>query len=387
MKKIRFKLLLSLAMLAGFFTACEDEFSEKDALDAQQSIDLSVFVVDGYSNTGLEDASVSLIKDGNETTIQTNSLGVASFSSVKIGSNMPVHVKKEGYTSVRKMVEISGIDYRQSSYSVYVPVLSLDSNTATIKGGLDIQTDLTNLSMEVPPEGTEVLAYVSIEDIPVFKVAPSSSSSQPVELTATTDAEGKFEFIVPSKNMSGVRVQIKYPTLTLDQTIAKNKDEGQPDFPETEPGIVNIPTVFNPSGNAEDIPEVSPVYATVPAPSGDGKRAVISNVDINSLGEVWDIDFSDNGSGYTADSVDVTVKSLFGGSGANIRIDVSGGSLYDSGINYKSVGSGYPVFDNANRGSQQSPDFTTMINNLKSDEIRVIAGHYGSGTYREQEIE
>lgn len=389
MKKIRFKLLLSLALLAGIFTACEDEFSEKDALDAQQSIDLSVYVFDGYSNNALEDASVSLIKDGNEKTSETNSLGVATFSKVKIGSNMPVQVKKDGYTSVRKMVNIDNIDYRQSSYSVYVPVLSLDSNTATIKGSLDIQTDLTNTSLEVPPEGTEVLAHVFIESMPMVMAIPlASSTQQPVELTATTDAEGKFEFIVPSKNMSGVYVQIKYPTLTLDQTIAKNQDKGQPEFPETEPSIVNIPTVFNPSGDAEGVPVVPSVYATVPAPSGDGERAVISNVDINNNGEVWDIDFSDNGSGYTADSVDVTVASLFEGSGAEIRIGVSGGSLDDVDARYISVGSGYPTFNNANREGGQSPDFEdNELYELKSGEIRVVYGHYGTGTYREQEIE
>jgi len=375
MKKIRFKLLLSLAMLAGIFTACEDEFSEKDALDAQQSIDLSVFVYDGYSNTGLDNASVTIIKDGNSKTSETNSMGVASFSNVKIGGNMPVEVEKEGYTPARTMANIDVDNYRQGSYTVNVPVLSLDSNTATIKGSLHIQTDLTNDSVEAPPAETKISAFVHMGNI------------EPVELMATTNAEGEFEFIVPSKNQGGIDLEIKYPTLTIDQTIAKNRDKGQPEFPETEPSIANIPTVFNPSGNAESVPYVRSVYATVPAPSGDGRRAVISNVDVNNNGEVYDIDFSDYGNGYTADSVDINVKSLFDGSGAQIRIGVSGGQLYDWNARYISLGSGYPSFDNANRDYQQSPSFTIWINDLKSDEIRVIEGHYGSGTYREQEIE
>jgi hypothetical protein len=125
----------------------------------------------------------------------------------------------------------------------------------------------------------------------------------------------------------------------------------------------------------------------VPAPSGDGERAVIYNVDVNNDGEIYDIDFSTNGSGYTADSVDVSIGSLFEGSGAEIRVGVSGGSLYDIHVAIKSGGSGYPTFNNANRTGTMGPGFVININNLKSDEIRVAEGHYGTGTYREEEIE
>ncbi len=376
MKKIRFKLLLSLAMLAVVFTACEDEFSEKDALDAQQSIDLSVYVFDGYSNTGVENASVTIIKDGSDKTSETNSMGIASFSNVKIGGNMPVEVEKEGYTPVRTMANIDVDNYRQGSYTVNVPVLSLDTNTATIKGELNIQTDLTNDSVEAPPAETKISAFVHMGNV------------QPVEIMATTNAEGKFEFVVPSKDQGGVDLEIKYPTLTIDQTIAKNRDKGQPEFPATEPSIASIPTVFNPSGNAENVPNSVPsVYAIVPEPSGEGETAVIGNVGVNGDGEISYLNISDWGSGYAADdSVDIAINSLFEGSGAEVTGYINGsGELTNYAI--KSPGSGYPTFNNANRDPQQSPAFTTWINNLKSDEIRVIEGHYGSGTYREQEIE
>jgi hypothetical protein len=374
MKKIRFKLLLSLALIAGIFTACEDEFSEKDALDAQQTIDLSVYVFDGFDQEGVADASVTVIKDGDEKSAETNELGVASFNDIKIGGNLPVQVKKDGFTPVQTMANINVNNYRQGSYTLNVPVLSLDTNTATVKGELAIETNLTNDSSEVPPVESTIKGYVHLSGV------------QPVELVAKTDENGEFEFTVPTTNQ-GVEFEIKYPTLTLDQTIAKNRNEGEPPFPETTPSITTISTTFNPGSDAITVPDVDPVYATVPAPSGEGERAVISDVAVNSSGEIIDVSFSNSGSGYTADSVDVTVTSLFEGSGANIKVGVSGGSLYSYNVAVKSGGSGYPTFSDANRVNGFPPSLYDHYNELKSGEIRVIEGHYGTGTYREQEIE
>jgi hypothetical protein len=373
MKKSNF-LFISLALIVGIFSACEDEFTEKDALEAQQTINLSVYVYDGYDQSGIAGASVTVVKDGDNKVEETNDLGVALFKKVKIGGDIPVKVEKDGYTPIQTMADIDVNNYRQGNYTLDVPMLSLDSNTATIKGRLSIQSNLTNDSLEVPPAGSTIKGYVYF------------GGNQPVELIGSSDADGKFELTVPTTNQ-GVNLEIKYPTLTLDQKIAKNSDEGQPPFPETLPGIVNITTVFNPTGTAEDVPFVDPVYATVPAPSGDGERAIISNVDVYSYGEIYDIDFSDNGSGYTADSVDVTITSLFEGSGAQIKVGVSGGSLYEGNVDILDGGSGYPSFNYANRTNKVNPSFDVNINNLKTGEIRVAEGHYGSGTYREEEIE
>lgn len=382
MKKISITLVLSLAIIAFVFNACQDKFSEEDALEAQQTIDLSVYVFDGYNKDGVKGASVSLIKDGDEKTEKTNELGVATFDEVKIGSNMPVKIKKEGYTSVRKMINISGIDYRQGSYTVDVPVLSLDSNTATIKGELDIQTNLTNDSVEAPPEGTQVKAYVDLSNI-------GSGNLEEIELIAETDQAGKFEFTVPSNSKEGVDVDFTYSTLTLNQTIAKNRDKGQPMFPETEPSIAEISTVFNPSGSAVNIPnDVPSVYAIAPEPTNDGERAVIDKYDVDVQDDTISyVAISQVGTGYNADdTVNIEINSLFDGQGAEVEGITNGnGDLYKADV--ISGGSGYPEFNFANRvGSSQAPSFNFSISNLKSGEIRAIKGDYGTGTYREQEI-
>ena len=385
MKKISITLVLSLAFIAFVFNACQDKFSEEDALEAQQTIDLSVYVFDGYNKDGVKEASVSLIKDGDEKTEKTNELGVATFDDVKIGSNMPVKIKKEGYTSIRKMINISGIDYRQGSYTVDVPVLSLDSNTATIKGELDIQTNLTNDSVEAPPAGTQVKAYVDLSNI-------GSGNLEEVELIAETDQAGKFEFTVPSNSKEGVDVDFTYSTLTLNQTIAKNRDKGQPMFPETEPSIAEISTVFNPSGSEILVPSGVPaVYGIADKPSGDGETAYIKlhagiyPADTLNKSAIIELE---GGSGYAdGTTVNIEIHSLFGGSGADLEATISGNSLSFGDITIKDGGSGYPGFAFANQVSSQAPSFNFSISNLKSGEIRAIKGDYGTGTYREQDIE
>jgi hypothetical protein len=375
MKKNIIKKLVLLSMIVGvLFTACEDDFTEKDALDAQQTIDVSVYVYDVVSDLGLANAEVKMIMAGTEETITTNDLGIAYFTKVKIASNVLISVEKADYAKIYTSINISTDNYRQSQYTANVALYSLTENTATIKGKLEIETDLTNDETEFATEGANVYAYLSNID------------GSSVEFVATVDANGNYEFIVPADNY-GASYELKYPTFELDQTIAINGNEGDSDFPETFPTIETINTLFNPIGSALSVPWVPSVYAYISNSEVYDETAIINNVDINSDGEVSDIDFSDYGSGYTADSVDVTVVSLFEGSGAVIRIGVQGGSVYDWNAVYHNQGSGYPVFDNANQTSSNSPSFATYVSDLKPGEIRIIDGDYGTGILRDREIQ
>ncbi|MCD4834505.1 MAG: hypothetical protein K8R31_11965 [Bacteroidales bacterium] len=374
MKRKIFKTMILLIMLAGvFFTACEDEFTEKDALDAQQTIDVSIYVYDPATDSSLVNAAVTMVNGGEAITIQTNELGIAYFTKIKIGDNVLVRIEKEGYIKRLTDFDISTDNYRQSQYMENIALYSLTQNTATIKGKLEIETDLTNDETEYAPEGTKVYAYLTLD-------------GTPVEFIATVDANGKYEFTVPA-DYYGVYYELRYSSLELSQTIAKNGNEGDPDFPETLPSIVDINTVFNSSGYAISIPYVRSVYAVVDNSATHDETAIIYNVDVNSDGEVYDIDFSDNGSGYTDISVDVNIVSLFGGSGAVISVDVSGGYLYDWDVNITDGGSGYPTFDYANQASIDSPYLPSYVYNLKSGEIRIVNGDYGTGVYRDEEIQ
>ncbi|UII33960.1 hypothetical protein LVD17_09045 [Fulvivirga ulvae] len=377
MKKTRILSFLLVIILAGVFTSCKDDFTEEDALNAQQTVDVSVYVIDYFNTTAVSGATVSIIKDGAAVTAQTNEQGIASFSDVKIGGGLPVTVEKEGFTKVQNLVNVDVNDYRQGHFTATLGVLSLTENTATIKGKLEIESDVTNEDTEVVPEGTEVKAYLDLDGM------------NTVEFVATTDANGNYELVVPATN-TGVDYRMKYATLTLDQTIAKNGNKGDAEFPTTLPSIASISTVFNPIGSAIDIPGVPSIFATAPAPAAGGTAAIIYNVDVNSDGEIYDLDWDDSGSGYTQSEgteVQITITSLFGGSGADIvtYVDESDTDLYTSET-INDGGTGYPSFDEANRTGRINPSFTNYVD-IQTGEIRLVNGHYGTGTIRAEEIQ
>lgn len=380
MKKNIIKKLVLLSMIAGvLFTACEDEFTEKDALDAQQTIDVSIYVYDVVTDSSLVNAEVTMIVADGEETVMTNELGIAYFTKVKIASNLLVSVEKENYTKINTSINISTDNYRQSQYTANIALYSLTSNTAIIKGKLEIETDLTNDETEYIAEGSIIYAYLS------------NINGTSVEFAATVDANGNYEFIVPADNY-GVSYELKYPTFELNQTIAKNGDKGDPDFPETFPTIVEINTLFNPTGNAISIPWVPSIYAYVNSTT-TGETAVIDYIDVDPTdGSIIDIDWASAGSEYTTDSVDINIVSLFEGSGAVIRVNVDEGftgEVYTgfSAMTIHNPGSGYPTYSNANQVTSHSPSLTSGVNNLKSGEIRVVNGDYGTGILRDEEIQ
>lgn len=378
-KKTIITTLLSCLFIAVIFTACDDDFTEEDALNAQQTIDLSIYVVDFFNTTALQDVNVSIVQDGATISGTTNEQGVATFADVKIGGSIPVTVSRENYTTVQRLVDVNVFNYRQGQLTETMPMLSLTENTATLRGKLEIQTDLTDDDLEVVPEGTTVTAILDLNDISELDGINS------VEISGTTDANGNYELIVPATNR-GVDYELKYSTLTLDQTIAINGNEGDPDFPATLPSIETISTVFNPRGSSEDVPFVQPVYATTQAAPAGGETIVFEEIDVFD-GEIDGITVENSGSGYaTFTEFSVNITSLFGGSGADIRFETDGSGRFDLFTTFEG-GSGYPSFNNANRRGQEDPSFDFSVSNVETGEILVIDGFYGSGTFRSREIQ
>ncbi|MCG8389516.1 MAG: hypothetical protein MJA30_28445, partial [Cytophagales bacterium] len=157
-KKTIITTLLSCLFIAGIFTACDDDFTEEDALNAQQTIDLSIHVIDFFNTTSLQDVSVSVVQDGTTISGTTNEQGVATFTDIEIGGSIPVTVSRENYTTVQRLVSVNVTNFRQGQRTETIPVLSLTENTGTITGRLEIETDVTNEDTEIVPEGTEVTA-------------------------------------------------------------------------------------------------------------------------------------------------------------------------------------------------------------------------------------
>lgn len=368
--------MLFLVLIAVITTGCKDDFTSEDALKAQQTIDLSILVMDISTDSAIVGAKVSFYNDGNELTAETNELGYVTFNEIKIAANQYYTVSKEGYAKVHSLVDIDINNFRQGLFSSVVQMYSLTENTAKITGKLEIETDYTNEDPELVPEGTKVIAFAYLDALPV-------------EFMGTVDKDGFFELTVPAGKY-GADYNLRYETLILDQTIAKNGDKGDPEFPSTFPVIDNIKTTFNQYGSALEVPSVPSIYAYVNATT-TGKTAIIDGIDVNNDGEITDLDWETGGDGYDAsDSVDITIVSLHGGSGAIIRVNVTDGVVQTDFGSQKihNPGSGYPDFNEANRGrGSRSISLPSDVDDLYPGEIRVVNGNYGAGVLRETEIE
>jgi hypothetical protein len=376
MKKNIIIMLFLLPIL--FITGCKDDFTSEDALNAQQTIDLSILVYDISTDSAIVGATVTIYNNGEELSVESNELGFANFAAIKIAEALFYQVQKEGYAKISSTMDIDVSNFRQGQFSSIVPMYSLTKNTAKITGKIEIETDFTNEESELAPEGTKVYAYADLDAIPV-------------EFMGTVDTNGFYEIVVPAAKY-GIDYQMRYETLVLTQTVAKNGDKGDPDFPETYPEIATISTTYNQTGNALAVPSVPSIYAYVDATT-TGTIAVINNIDVNADGEITDLDWDTGGDGYTVDSVDIVIVSLFDGSGAVIRVDVdeAGDGAVQTGFSSMKIhnaGTEYPDFNEANQGrSNTSISFTSSVNNLYSGEVRVINGNYGSGVLRATEIQ
>ncbi|MEM9339863.1 MAG: hypothetical protein AAGA66_14090, partial [Bacteroidota bacterium] len=231
---------------------------------------------------------------------------------------------------------------------------------------------------EVVPEGTTITIAMQASEI---------SQNNVISFTAMTDANGFFEITVPA-TPNGTNYDLTFPTLVLDQTIAKNKDEGQDDFPTTLPSVVTISTTFDPNvTSAVGIPSVPPIYGTVPAPASGNQGVISQSITVNTSGEITGMFAGILGSGYTTTDETITIVSLSGGTGATATVAVSGGSL--STVTVTNGGSGYPTFSSANRltfGQNPTVDNFSDIQ-LRSGEIRILDSTYGTGTSRAVSIE
>jgi hypothetical protein len=252
MKKRLHKLILFLIPALLFASCTKDKYSEKDALDAQQKIDLIVTVVDASSSAApLAGATVKVVIDSNLVSQTTNADGVTVFTNVPIGGDVAVTVTKENFTSVFRTVYTNPDDYRQKQVSAIIGVYSKDAaKMATFKGRLTLESDLTNRKRE--PAAAVVV-----------KAKNSQLAYADQLFTATTDADGKYEISVPVST-NGNDIELIYPEFVVNQKLAFVQENGTNAVAERP---VLYKSDYNPTFS---IPSIPSAYATIPAPATTG---------------------------------------------------------------------------------------------------------------------
>jgi len=380
----------ALFLAASMLFSCQDEFTEEDALNAQQQIDLAIYVFNAASadQAPVAGATVTLIQGGETKTATTDESGSALFTGAKVGGFI-YSVEGENFTKVVEEDYLDTDNFRQGQETFSIGVYPVDAeNTAIIKGRVAIETDLTNETTEYA-SGIQLIAYANLDNgTKTFSV--------------TTDEDGYYEIAIPADYSSSTSVDIRFPDLELNQTLAYNKISTETgSFPEVLPEINEYPVLFSMyTGGRENYnnfpTNINPVYALAEDSPNDD-NAVIGYVYVNGDGEIYDVDFNDGGdyTGFASDSVDVQFTDITGaGSGALLRISVENYSNLSSAYywgQYRLVsGSGY-ANDDLNYNSYESASMNSSDREMRlyvyPGTTTVANADYGTGIYREDDLD
>ncbi|MFW6100304.1 MAG: hypothetical protein ACOC90_02875, partial [Bacteroidota bacterium] len=128
-----FKFMLFVALGAMVFVSCEeDKFTEKDAMEELQTIDVAITVQNGSSQAeAIEGATVKLMGDSASSTTTektTDASGNVLFEDMKIGGDITVYVNKDDYTKRSFSISTSTDSYRDSRISETVKIYSLSGD-------------------------------------------------------------------------------------------------------------------------------------------------------------------------------------------------------------------------------------------------------------------
>ena len=344
MKKTNFiKGILACAVVAaGFIASCKKDapFTEKDAILMNDTllkkggvITYSVGVVSvaeaGVLKSASADTTPKKAKGAIITVSQykkvlidtTDENGIAVFSDMRIG-NVVVNVKFEGHATITYVadltpagglteggtVDLSGIT--RTAATVVPMFATTGSSLVTISGKISLETDLTNTTRELAPAGTKVVAAIDLNDefrdryiTPFASVAANNDQAgriiKLILSSATSkgvvDANGMYSLQVPS-TASGIPIRIDVADTALEQKLLMKTMGGK-----EVTGIQSIRTIFGTAGIAASIiPNVSPAFAVISAPAGNGsiitKATAVAVLD-NSNG-IAAVHITDAGAGY-----------------------------------------------------------------------------------------
>lgn len=317
MKKQMFKLVIFLIPAMLLFSCEKDKFSEKDALDAQQTIDLVINVVDASSGMSpVSGATVRVVVKDSVMTQTTDGSGITIFNKVNIGGNVAVNVSKDSYTSVLTTVNTVPSSYRQSQVSSIIPIYSKDpTKMAIFKGRLTYEGDLTNRKKEVA-SGVIVKAHNY-----------GLNSSTELIFTDTTDANGNYEIAVPTTS-DGDYIELYFPEFTANQKLAFEQDDKTIAVAER--------TVLYKSGNSAtfSIPSIPSIYATISSPtastvgSGFAMASKANRISLSSIPNFYLL--HDGGAGYNSGasgSYDIPFTADKDGNVATLTVMLSSGII------------------------------------------------------------
>lgn len=244
----------------------------------------------------IQDATLTAVSSsgssGSRQVVTTDANGVAVFTDLVWGGNI-ITIEADGYLTVEIVVTfnapagtydvVNGIIYplgrnEASEFELFSNEVGA-GNTATVKGRVTIETDLTNDTPEIPQNMTVKLRLTSTATntnstgVTVNKYIFTSNTIGAGPVNGTT---GEFLVVVPAK-ASGINYALDLSEFELDQTIAINRLTSET---QNNPRVATIPTSFGPSVTQSGTVTVPSARAVFPAPpaAGDGLEGAIISV-------------------------------------------------------------------------------------------------------------
>ncbi len=327
---------LTVIGLSIGFTACNDDFNEEDLLQAQQDLadaanadrvealnqagNLLDYTVTVHSDdVPIQGASVSATNQSGATaTVTTDATGNAVFSDIQLGAHT-IAISSANHLNVSYLVDFGkaeeGVHYELINGNVIPKEISEASKmelyalsgiqTATIKGRVEIETDLTNSTPEVPQDITirANLDATGFEGQHSGRERNSSGTTGSIYVTssfsftqgdigsATVDnTTGEYSMVVPATD-EGTDVELLYPLIETDQTLAFSEVNGE----DVGLQVGTQMTRFGPDISSTATPTAPGVIAVFPAPADPGRGFSVTNFttmprDLNVTGGVATID-------------------------------------------------------------------------------------------------
>ncbi|WMN07313.1 hypothetical protein QYS48_28465 [Marivirga arenosa] len=317
------KMCLGMLAMTVIISSCADEFTEEDLLQAQydlqqqqqnaansrqDSIDnankqanldalnnagelvsLQLTIVD-LDGTPVQGAEVSLRAaaggDADEQADTSAVNGTVYFDRVAIGGNT-INISGAGITPATLQADFGsiqqGVHYQiidgqiiptPVTESAIITVISSNAATATVSGTVNIETDVTNTTPEVPQDLVIRANFNnSLNRNSSFSLSyffTNSGNEFNLGETTVDNNTGDYTLTVPAN----VNFTMTVPDLTLDQTIAIDRENGVLlDRPEYRTVEAN----FGPNSSSDNIRSINGAIVMVDEPNGGGDGFVIDS--------------------------------------------------------------------------------------------------------------
>jgi hypothetical protein len=304
----------------------------------------------------LDAATVTISQYGKTETATTDATGMVVFTGF-FRTSVNVTVQKTGFTTANFVIVTSVKDATANNTISFVgniiPVFeTTGANTATISGKATVQTNLTNKTRELVPDGTKLTASIDTKNSnfgPRFLTAAASGTLDNMNTVNANDillageivdaaystgvfgtvTGGNYTLTVPSA-IDGLPISLQYSDIAADQTLFETTAAfGQ--------RTLTNRTIFTPSASAFALPTSSAV--TVTFESVETNAVATATVSPNT-GTIAAINVTNGGSGYIAATPPPVEITGGGGTGATATATV-GANGKITGINLTNPGSGY----------------------------------------------